>query len=119
MGTPDALAPAYRYRATTLRVIDGDTYEFDIDLGVHVHVHETVRYFGYSARESNTPEGVRATVAAADILMFSGNAILIETHKDVQTFARFLAVVYVNGTALHELIPEHLTPGVHRGTPHA
>lgn len=107
--------PAYRYRATTLRVIDGDTYEFDIDLGVHVHVHEVVRYYGYSARESNTVEGANATIAAADILLHLGNSIIIETHKDAQTFSRFLAVVYVNGTALHELIPEHLTPGVHMG----
>ncbi len=111
----DAIAPAYRYRATTLRVIDGDTYELDIDLGLHAHVHETVRYYGYSSRESNTPAGVSAKIAAAEILLKIGNTLVVETHKDAQTFARFLAVVYVNGTPLHELIPEHLTPGAQMG----
>jgi hypothetical protein len=98
-------------------VIDGDTYEFDVDLGMHVHAHEHIRLRGYSARESNTVAGKAATQAAVEILMRVGASIIIETYKDVQTFQRYVADVYVDGTPLWQLLGDHVTPGSSMGAP--
>ena len=102
------IAPAYRYRAVCLRVIDGDTYEFDVDLGLHVHVHARVRLYLWSAYEMNTPEGRAAQVVAAALLLKPDAQLVIETHKDQQTFGRWLADVWVDGTPLSTLMLDNL-----------
>jgi endonuclease YncB( thermonuclease family) len=90
------LTPAYRYRARPLRVIDGDTYEMAIDLGLKVWTHVPIRLFGWSCPELNEPNGLAAKAAAEQYLL-SAMAIIIETEKDKQTFARWLGHVYCDG----------------------
>jgi micrococcal nuclease len=41
----------YNYKATVLRILDGDTIELNIDLGFTVHWKSTCRFYGI-----NTPE---------------------------------------------------------------
>lgn len=102
------IEPAYRYRAVCLRVVDGDTYEFDIDLGLHIHAHARVRLYQWSAYEMNTEAGKAAQVAAAEILLKPDAQLVIETHKDQQTFGRWLADVWVNGIPLSTLMLTNL-----------
>lgn len=54
MTTPNG--PAYDYRATLRRVVDGDTYDLDIDLGFEIRAVTRVRLLGV-----NTPEVIGAT----------------------------------------------------------
>lgn len=58
----------YHYAAAPLRVIDGDTYDFDIDLGLDIYTRETVRLYGFNTPEifgaKATPEGQRAKAFA-------------------------------------------------------
>ena len=51
--------PAYEYRATVRRVVDGDTLDLDIDLGFECRLVTRARLVGI-----NTPEVVGATKAA-------------------------------------------------------
>ena len=91
--------PAYRYRAQVRRVIDGDTYVLDIDLGLTVTVRATIRLKGWNCPERNTPQGVKAA-QAADLLLRE-RPVIVEIHralnKEVQSFARWVADVYLNG----------------------
>lgn len=110
------LEPVYRYRARCVRVIDGDTFEMDIDLGLRVHAVVMVRLYGWSAHEKNTLAGMAARLAAMEVLTPTQPPhLLLETYKDQQTFGRWLADVYVNGIALHELMGVHLFVGSKMG----
>ena len=44
----------YEYKATLLRVIDGDSLDCLIDLGFDVMIRERVRLFGIDAQEVRT-----------------------------------------------------------------
>lgn len=90
--------PAYRYRASLIRIVDGDTYVLDVDLGFSVHHFATIRLRGYSCPERHTVDGKAAAAHAAFVLQ--GRPLIVETYKDAQTFARWLADVYVGGSYL-------------------
>jgi len=95
------ITPAYRYRATLNRVIDGDTYVLDVDLGFRITAAITVRVRGV-----DTPEVVGATKAAGlaaagyAAALLAGAPIVIESYKDKQSFARWVADVYVDGVSI-------------------
>jgi endonuclease YncB( thermonuclease family) len=48
----------YEYRAIPLRVLDGDTVQFDVDLGLNVHRTEILRFLGVNAPETNSSDPV-------------------------------------------------------------
>ena len=99
----------YEYKAKLIRVIDGDTVDFDIDLGFDSHLYARVRLLGI-----NTPEtygvkkateeyvtGMQAKNFVVDFL--SGKEILIKTEKDkTGKYGRYLATVYVDGVSLNQ-----------------
>lgn len=95
--------PVYQYRATVSRVIDGDTYELDLDLGFNVHVREHIRLFGWNCPERFTVDGAAATEKARTILS-AAKVIIVERYKGVQSFARWVAYVWVDGVDIGELL---------------
>lgn len=108
------IEPIYKYRAILYRVIDGDTYELSIDLGFKVFATLPVRLYGWNCPEHNAPGGAEATAAATAIL--TGQALVIESYKSKQTFARWLATVWIGNDNLGELlaaaghaVPYHVT----------
>jgi endonuclease YncB( thermonuclease family) len=65
----------WRWRATILRVLDGDTVEVELDLGLGITVTPVpnvslchVRFLGYDAPELATDDGQRARAALGAIL---------------------------------------------------
>lgn len=102
-----ARKPAYRYEATLLRVLDGDTVKLGIemgrmdrldqDLGLHLFVknkrlvlHLTARLHGRDAPESKTPAGLIAKQALSARLPV-GVACIARTHRDkAEKYGRFL-----------------------------
>ena len=96
-------APAYRYRALCLRVVDGDTYLLDIDLGFGVHSQQMIRLRGVNCPEANTDEGKAARTFVVELI---GRAVplVVETYKDRRTFARWVADVWVGDDPLKDLI---------------
>ena len=91
--------PAYRYVARVCRVIDGDTILFDVDAGFNVWIKATVRVKGWNCPERQTPLGPVAT-AATDAILRAAAIVIVETEKDTQSFARWVAVVWVDGVEL-------------------
>lgn len=87
----------YWRRAWVQRVVDGDTYYLRMDLGFHVGMTIPLRLLGVDAPEVSTPEGrtARDEVRA----MLEGRAVVVQTKKDTQSFARWVGSVlfYENG----------------------
>lgn len=44
----------YEYRVRPIRVLDGDTVEFDIDLGLNIHKIDKLRFYGVNTPETNS-----------------------------------------------------------------
>jgi micrococcal nuclease len=88
----------YEYRATVLKVVDGDTIDLDIDLGLRTHVNERIRLDGINTPESNSKVAEERTAAAAatEFLrsLLTDPKVLVKTKKDAQEkFGRYLGVV--------------------------
>lgn len=96
------MEPVYRYRARVFRVVDGDTYDLAIDLGFKVTITVPVRLYGWNCPEHNAPGGPEATAAATQILV--GQPLVIESYKSRQTFARWLATIWVGDQDLGVLL---------------
>ena len=95
--------PVYVYRARLNRVIDGDTYVFDVDLGFRVTAQITVRLRGLFTAESNQPGGAEATLRAQRIFA-KATQIVLSTYKDRMSFTRWIADVWVDGVLLADLL---------------
>lgn len=93
---------AYRYKARVFRVIDGDTYELAIDLGFKVTLTVPVRLYGWNCPELNAPGGAEATAEATRLLI--GRSFVIESYKSRQTFARWLATIWIGDDELGALL---------------
>ena len=87
----------YQYRATIVRVIDGDTVEAEIDLGFDVHVRQTLRLAGINAPEprgATREAGDDATIHLANLIE-DGGRIMVHTEQDERgSFGRYLATLW-------------------------
>jgi len=97
------MVPTYKYRASLIRVIDGDTYVMRVDLGFFVEAKLHIRLRGIDLPERYTVEGKEATALATKFLE-SATQLVVETYKDQQTFGRWVADVYVDGQSLVSLL---------------
>lgn len=84
----------YEYAATLIRVIDADTFEFNIDLGFYTHVYEKVRLRGVNAPERFTNEG-RAATAFVKFWFVEHEQLFLKTYKTDLTdkYGRWVADV--------------------------
>ncbi len=110
----------YTYRATCVRVVDGDTLELDVDLGFGVHKIDRFRLLGIDTpethgRKKGSPEwehGKQATRLVDDLMFYKDatgdiepdtgadvyetvpHPLAIRTHKDKQgKYGRYLCEV--------------------------
>jgi len=89
--------PLYRYHATLIRCVDGDTIEVACDLGMHitrvVHLRlrdvDTPEMYGRDAE----PAGTHAKNALQSLL--EGRTLYVETFKGRKSFDRYIAWVFV------------------------
>lgn len=86
--------PAYVYKAVLHRVVDGDTYELIVDLGFRVQARLMIRLRNYACPELREPKG-RAAAEYAQALL-AGRTLLVESYKDKQSFARWVADVWIH-----------------------
>ncbi len=98
----------YIRRARLIRVIDGDSYEMRIDLGYRVEGRFHIRVRGLDTPELDTPEGREAKVLAERILTAYPDRIVVQSYKDRQSFARWIADVYIDGVSMVELMANPL-----------
>ena len=101
----------YTYYAKLIRVIDGDTADFDIDLGFHVHLHISIRFKGYNAPEIKGKNKAAGAAAKAELeTLLSGETVILTTEKSFQqTFARYLATVKVAKAGGWVDVAKHMT----------
>lgn len=92
----------FTYRATLIRVIDGDTLVIRIDLGLSASITTTVRLYGpdpagkdaINAPELGTKEGRLSRDYLVALLPTDANALTVTTIKDrKEKYGRYLAVV--------------------------
>lgn len=80
----------YEYRATVIRVIDGDTVDCRVDVGFRVSIDMRFRLAGINAPEMDTEAGKAAKVRLME-LMPQGIELLVRTQKDRQEkYGRYL-----------------------------
>ena len=107
----------FTYRATCMRVVDGDTVDLNVDLGLRVHQHARFRLFGIDTPETygvkKDSEEYKAGLAAKSRLaeLIVGKELWIDTHKDeTGKYGRWLATVWVvldkEVTNINELLVE-------------
>ena len=91
----DTLTQDYTYRASVLRIIDGDTVEAALDCGLSVHVVEKLRLAGINAPEmrgATRPDGEAAAAFLAELV--GDGEIFVRTIKDRRgKYGRYLAVL--------------------------
>ncbi|HYE93171.1 MAG TPA: thermonuclease family protein [Terriglobales bacterium] len=96
----------YVYRATCVRVVDGDTVILDVDVGFHMRGKISFRLFGIDAPEmvgASKADGEVARTALQSILAQATGPLRIETYK-ADSFGRWLADIYLTlatGGELH------------------
>jgi micrococcal nuclease len=88
----------YTYRATVIRVVDGDTVDVDVSLGFDVFTHQRFRLDGIAAPESYGPKASEAGHAAKQYLsdlLPPGTPVIIQTVKDrKEKYGRYLATLF-------------------------
>ena len=97
----------YKYKATLLRVVDGDTFDVDIDLGFSVVLHkQRIRLKGIDTWESRTRDleekkkGLEAKKFTKEMLS-NCEEIVIDSYGKGK-YGRILADVWCDGLNLNE-----------------
>ncbi len=97
----------YEYKATVLKVIDGDTFDTSVDLGFHVMTKVRFRVFGIDTAELRTTlkeEKALALKAKARVSeLILGKEVRIRTFK-TDKYGRWLAEVDLGETSLSKLL---------------
>ncbi len=98
---PDGL---WMYRVRPMRTVDGDTIYVVVDHGMRIQSTQSIRIAGVNCPELFTGDNREAGAASRDFTkMWLQNAgaidpglwpLLIYTHRDKQTFNRYVADVY-------------------------
>ena len=85
------------YRAKVIRVVDGDTVDFDVDLGFHISIRIRTRLVGVDTPERGHQDFAKATNILIDLLNEQKDEegyVRIETQKTGK-YGRWL--VYIPG----------------------
>jgi len=109
-----AKQPRYTYKATVLKISDGDSIKLSVDLGFHVAIVMQVRLLGLDAAEISSPHPAnrklaqRAKKRLAELLVNPQVTIRSEKPYKSDLYGRWLAEVFnssgvnVNQTLLDE-----------------
>ena len=95
----DNTKAAWRYEASLLRVIDGDTVDAMIDLGFSTHRKVRIRFYGINTPETRTRDaeekkaGKKATARLVELLQASDNSFILKSHG-VGKFGRCLGELF-------------------------
>lgn len=90
----------YWYKATVLKVIDGDTFDVMIDVGFDIHFKARVRLYGVNTPESRTKDaaekemGLKAKAFTSDWLTNHSTVFLKTVIDKNEKYGRVLAEIY-------------------------
>jgi micrococcal nuclease len=98
----------YIYKASLIRVVDGDTVDLIIDLGFDTLRKERFRLYGVDAPEMRTKEGKEAKAwlweALQPLEAIYVQTIQLSTKAKRDKYGRFLAVLYGELPALVPIV---------------
>ena len=98
----------YEYKATMVKIVDGDTVDVSIDLGFDIHYNSRVRLYGINTPESRTRdlEEKKRGLAAKDRvkeLCPVGSTVTIKTTKDGRgKFGRILGEIFIEDVNINQ-----------------
>jgi len=86
----------YHYKATLLKVVDGDTVWLRIDLGFELFKECSCRLYGINTPELRKKEEKEAAIKAMDYLqsLFNGDQVYIYSNK-IDKYGRPLVTIHV------------------------
>lgn len=90
----------YEYRASVVRVIDGDTVDLRVDLGFDASLNMRVRLAGIDAPERGQPGGSEATAWLTQKLPMRADVVLKTQKYRREKYGRYLAEIYLIGDTL-------------------
>lgn len=98
--TDDSL---YTYRASLVKVVDGDTVDLDVSLGFYLTMQRRFRLLGIDAPEMRVadPAGAQAKVALTQLISSASadGRLRIQTVRDTaDKYGRYLASLYIVDT---------------------
>ena len=105
----------YEYKATLVRVVDGDTCDALIDLGFNTWVKKRIRFMGVDTWESRTrnleekKKGLEAKAFTKHLLENSDEGKFALRSHGVGKYGRVLGELFVKGheTSVNELLKEN------------
>lgn len=99
----------FRYPASDIQVIDGDTIRCDLDLGFHTWRRgETLRLAGINAPEISTPEGRKSKKTLQVWIDENYKNVTIQTVKTKagsdqrEKYGRYLAIIWIKEMNVNE-----------------
>lgn len=102
-GSSDSVS--YDYRAEVVRVIDGDTIDFDVDLGFHLSARIRVRLLGVNAPEIRGEQKEAGREIAARVRHWCElNPVVILCTVKTGKYGRWLGNISVGTESLNELV---------------
>jgi micrococcal nuclease len=109
--------PAYDYRASLRRVIDGDTLDLDIDLGFETRAVTRVRLLGLNTPEvvgATRPQGLASAAFVQQWLDARGGQVLVRSYKAKakEKYGRWLVEVWPADATSASLNSELLLRGL-------
>ena len=101
----------YRYNATLVRVIDGDTIDAMIDLGFDIQIKKRIRFAGIDAPESRTRNlaekkmGLAAKERVIEIIAGAANVFELES-TEIGKYGRVLGRIHISKLAGKDVITQ-------------
>lgn len=93
----------YKYKATVVRWVDGDTVDLFVDLGFHHFVKTRFRLYGIDTPErghENWAEASNFSKLAAP----AGTDIVVDVYKDADKYGRWLANIHVGEVSINDAL---------------
>lgn len=96
--------PQYVYRASVIRVVDGDTAWLAVDPGFDLSLKMSVRFMGINAPEINTEAGRMARDWLNEMLPPGTQVVLVTSKDKREKYGRYLGTVWLGDQCLNEVL---------------
>ena len=101
------MSDLYTYKATCVRVQDGDSVVLDIQLGFNMAMlNQKIRLFGINTPEIRGAERPQGLIAAARLSgLIEGKEVYLRSHKDRSgKYGRWLGTIYIDDININKLL---------------
>ena len=104
--------PNYVYRATVIKIVDGDTIDVELDVGFNTSIRKRLRFYGIDTWEVRGDEREKGLIAKARLteILDQADHIYVQIKMDTTgKYGRVLAIVWTVQATTWTDLGEHLT----------